>query len=80
MIGRFNMSKQINCSVDTRGYVCFQTMYPQMLTRFVKRAMRRAIEDRDFFSEICFSPLKSELDLRYNALKAKSFPIEKEIF
>lgn len=77
------MSKrQINCSIDSTDYVSFQTMYPQMLTRFVSRCVRRALESKDFFSDICFSPLKSEIDLRYNFLKqkAKDYPVEEEIF
>ena len=79
---RFDLKKQINCSVDFTDYVSFQTMYPQMLTRFVSRALRRALESRDFFSDICFSPLKSEIDLRFDLLKdkAKEFPVEQEIF
>jgi len=74
------MNRQINCSINGADYVSFQTMYPQMLSRFVRRAVRRAIEDRDFFSDICFSPLKSELDIRFDALRAKKFPIEDEVF
>lgn len=74
--------RQINCSVDSTDYISFQAMYPQMLTRFVSRALRRALEDKDFFSDICFSPLKSEIDLRFELLKDKSkeFPVEQEIF
>lgn len=74
--------RQINVSVEGIDYISFQTMYPQMLTRFIQRSIRRALESRDFFSEICFSPLKSELDMRYEILKdkAKEFPVENEIF
>lgn len=74
--------KQINCSVSSTDYVSFQAMYPHMLTRFVARSIRRALESREFFSDICFSPLKSEIDLRYDILKdkASSYPVEEEIF
>lgn len=74
--------KQINVSVEGIDYVSFQTMYPQMLTRFIQRSIRRALESRDFFADICFSPLKSEIDLRYDFLKdkASSYPVENEIF
>lgn len=74
--------KQINCSIVSVDYTSFQTMYPHMLTRFVSRAIRRALESRDFFADICFSPLKSEIDLRYDFLKdkASSYPVEDDIF
>ncbi|MDE6069186.1 MAG: hypothetical protein K2F89_09615 [Treponemataceae bacterium] len=74
--------RQINCSIDSIDYVSFQAMYPQMLTRFVSRCVRRALESRDFFSDVCFSPLKSEIDSRFDLLKdkAKEFPIEEEIY
>lgn len=74
--------RQINCSVDSTDYISFQTLYPQMLTRFVSRCVRRALEDKDFFSDVCFSPLKSEIDFRFDLLKdmAKEFPVEQEIF
>lgn len=74
------MNKQINCSVNGTDYISFQTMFPQMLSRFVRRAIRRAIEDKDFFSDVCFSPLKSEIDLRFDALRARAYPDECEVF
>ena len=64
--------KQINVSVDISDYDNFQRAYPRMLTRFLSMCIRRALEKKEFFDDVCFSMTYEQMNARFDALKSRS--------
>lgn len=48
------MKKQINVSIDDRDYYNFMRLYRGCLSRFIRNAIRLALNDKDFFNNVFF--------------------------
>lgn len=52
------MKKQINVSIDIDDYNIFMRLYRGCLTRFIQNVVKKAVNDKDFFSNIFFGEVK----------------------